>query len=147
MTVPDEGIEIHDSPTRWVARHIRSYVESDGRKGHRWHGVDTLLLTTTGRKTGRLRRTALIYGRDGDRYLVVGSNGGAARHPAWYLNLVAHPQVELQVGAERTAAAARTADADEKPPLWRLMAELWPEYDNYQKRTEREIPLVILEPM
>jgi deazaflavin-dependent oxidoreductase (nitroreductase family) len=137
---------VEDSPKGWVASHIRRYVDSDGDKGHEWRpGVYTLLLTTRGRRSGRLRRTALIYGRDGDRYLVVGSVGGAAKHPAWYLNLVEHPEVEVQVGAERFAARARTATAEEKPPLWSVMAKIWPAYDAYQKKTRRDIPVVILE--
>jgi deazaflavin-dependent oxidoreductase (nitroreductase family) len=133
-----------DNPTGWVANHIRRYVESDGRKGHEWRtGVYTLLLTTRGRKSGNLRRTALIYGRDGDRYLVVASLGGAPRHPAWYLNLVEHPEVQVQAGADRFAARARTATAEEKPPHWRLMASIWPDYDRDQKNTSRDIPVVI----
>jgi hypothetical protein len=87
--------EVFDNPTGWVNKHIRGYVASDGKRGHRWNGVNTLLLTTRGRKSGTLRRTALIYGRDGDRYLVVGSRGGAQQHPAWYLNLVANPEVAV----------------------------------------------------
>ena len=138
--------EIHDSPTGWVARHIRGYVESDGKRGHRWHGVDTLLLTTTGRKSGKLRRTALIYGRDGGRFVVVGSKGGAADHPQWYLNLVEDPDVEIQVGPDRFPATARTATDAEKPELWRMMAGIWPEYDRYQTRTTRQIPVVVIEP-
>jgi deazaflavin-dependent oxidoreductase (nitroreductase family) len=139
--------EVLDSPKGWVARHIRRYVDSDGRNGHEWRpGVYTLLLTTRGRRSGQLRRTALIYGRDGDRYLVVGSVGGAARHPAWYLNLVAHPEVEVQVGADRFAARARTATAEEKSRLWPLMTAIWPQYDDYQHKTRRDIPVVILEP-
>ena len=134
-----------DSPRGWVARHISQYVETNGRKGHRWQGVPTLLLTTRGRKTGKLRRTALIYGIDGDRYVVVASTGGADKNPAWYLNLVDNPEVELQVGAATFRARARTADRDEKPPLWELMASIWPDYDKYQAKTEREIPVVILE--
>jgi deazaflavin-dependent oxidoreductase (nitroreductase family) len=140
-----EQEEVLDSPTGWVARHVRRYVETDGRSGHRWNGRQTLLLTTRGRRSGRLRRTALIYGRDGDRYLVVASNGGARRHPLWYLNLTAEPEVQVQVGADRFRARARTADAGEKPRLWRLMAEIWPDYDRYQQRTSRDIPVVILE--
>ena len=101
--------EVFDSPKGWVAQHIRRYVETDGRKGHRWRGVDTLLLTTRGRRSGKLRRTALIYGRDGDRYLVVASSGGAKRHPSWYLNLAENPEVWVQVDADRFAARARTA--------------------------------------
>jgi deazaflavin-dependent oxidoreductase (nitroreductase family) len=137
---------VFDSPTGWVARHVKGYVETDGRRGHRWSGVNTLLLTTRGRTTGKLRRTALIYGRDGDRYLVVGSKGGARRHPSWYLNLVEDPDVLVQVGAEKFPARARTATSRQKPRLWREMAKIWPEYDRYQARTDRDIPVVILEP-
>jgi deazaflavin-dependent oxidoreductase (nitroreductase family) len=137
--------EILDSPTGWVARHVRRYVETDGRSGHKWHGRQTLLLTTRGRKSGKLRRTALLYAQDGDRYLLVASNGGARNHPLWYLNLAAHPEVQVQVGADRFVARARTASAREKPRLWALMASMWPDYDSYQKRTSRDIPVVILE--
>jgi deazaflavin-dependent oxidoreductase (nitroreductase family) len=137
--------EIHDSPTRWVKKHIRDYVDSDGAKGHRWNGVQTLLLTTRGRKTGKLRRTALIYGRDRDRYLIVASNGGAKKHPTWYLNLAANPDVTVQVEADVFPARAVAATPAEKPPLWKLMAEIWPDYDRYQAKTSRDIPVVILE--
>jgi deazaflavin-dependent oxidoreductase (nitroreductase family) len=137
--------EVFDSPVGWVAQHIQGYVESDGEKGHRWRGVDTLLLTTRGRKSGKLRRTALIYGRDGDRYLVVASKGGAQKHPEWYLNLAANPEVEVQVGADKFKARARTAGAEEKPELWRVMTSVWPDYDSYQARTKRDIPVVVLE--
>jgi deazaflavin-dependent oxidoreductase (nitroreductase family) len=138
--------EVFDSPTRWVAQHVRGYVETDGRKGHRWWGgVHTLLLTTRGRRTGKLRRTALIYGRDGDRYLVVASRGGADKHPSWYLNLAANPDVEGQVGADKFTARALTATARQKPRLWGLMASIWPEYDRYQAKSKRDIPVVVLE--
>jgi deazaflavin-dependent oxidoreductase (nitroreductase family) len=143
-----EQEEVFDSPTGWVAKHVRRYVASDGRSGHRWNGIHTLLLTTRGRRSGKLRRTALIYGRDGDRHLVVASDGGAARHPSWYLNLLAHPEVEVQVGADKFSARARPASAEEKPPLWRLMASIYPQYDSYQRRAQRagrDIPVVILE--
>jgi deazaflavin-dependent oxidoreductase (nitroreductase family) len=142
---PREEEQIFDSPKGWVAQHIRRYVESDGKRGHRWSGVSTLLLTTRGRRTGKLRRTALIYGRDGDRYLVVGSVGGGNNHPSWYLNLTANPEVDVQVGAERFTARARIATPEEKPRLWRLMASMWPDYERYQARTKRDIPVVILE--
>jgi deazaflavin-dependent oxidoreductase (nitroreductase family) len=128
-----------------VNQHIRAYVESNGEKGHHWRGVDTLLLTTRGRKTGRLRRTALIYGRDGDAYAIVASQGGRPKHPSWYLNLVANPEVEVQVGSEVFTAQARTARAEEKPKLWKTMTSIWSEYDTYQARTKREIPVVLLE--
>jgi len=139
--------EVFDSPTGWVAQHIRGYVESDGEKGHRWRGVNTLLLTTRGRKSGNLRRTALIYGRDADGYVVVASKGGAGKHPEWYLNLVVNPEVEVQAGADKFRARARAATAEEKPALWRLMTSIWLDYDRYQARTEREIPVVVLEPL
>lgn len=134
-----------DSSTGWVADHIRSYVESDGEDGHLYQGWPTLLITTRGRKSGLMRRTALIYGRDGDRYLLVASNAGASRHPAWYLNLSEHPDVALQVGADRFTARARTATPEEKAQLWRLMTGIFPLYDTYQAESERDIPLVLLE--
>lgn len=137
---------VTDSPTGWVNRHIRSYVETGGEEGHTWQGVPTLLLTTRGRKSGKLRRTALIYGQDDDgRYLLVASKGGAPEHPSWYLNLSENPEVGVQVGAEKFAARARTATAEEKPRLWAKMASIWPAYDDYQEKTERDIPVVILE--
>jgi len=138
---------VFDSPTGWVKSHIREYVESDGKKGHVWRGLTTLLLTTRGRKSGKLRRTALIYGRDGENYLLVASAGGALHHPAWYLNLVENPEVELQVGGKKFAARARTATPEEKLRLWQVMSEAFPQYDKYQAKTSRDIPLVILEPV
>ena len=138
--------KVYDSPKGWVASHIRSYIESGGRSGHRWHGVNTLLLTTRGRMTGKLRRTALIYGEEGDRYVVVASMGGAPKHPEWYLNLVANPDVKVQVGEEEFGAVASTVTGDQRPERWKRMAEIWPDYDNYQKKTKRTIPVVILEP-
>lgn len=137
--------EVVDSPTGWVARHIREYVETDGSKGHRWNGVPTLLLTTRGRKSGKLRRTALIYGQDDGRYVVVASYGGSPEHPFWYRNLAADPNVWVQVGGDKFAAQARTATPEEKPRLWSMMTSIWPDYDDYQSKTSREIPVVILE--
>ena len=140
--------QVFDSPKEWVRSHIRAYVESDGKKGHRWRGLPTLLLTTRGRKTGKLRRTALIYGRDGNNYLLVASNGGARNHPLWYLNLVENPEVELQVGVDKFSARARIATPKEKPRLWQLMAKIFPHYDEFRARAakaERDIPVVIVE--
>lgn len=136
--------EIFDSPRDWVAEHIQRYVETDGRSGHMWKNVPTLLLTTRGRKTGKLRRTALIYGKDGDNHIVVASRGGHPKHPAWYLNLVENPTVDVQVSADKFTALARTAAPDEKARLWQLMVSIWPAYEDYQAKTEREIPVVIL---
>jgi deazaflavin-dependent oxidoreductase (nitroreductase family) len=132
-------------PPGWQKEHMRRYIESGGRDGHIWEGVTTLLLTTRGRRSGELRTTPLIYGRDGDRYLVVASRGGAPTHPDWYQNLVANPEVHVQVMADRFKARARTSTAAERPALWKTMTSIWPAYDEYQTRTTREIPLVIIE--
>lgn len=136
---------VTDSPVDWVARHIQRYVETDGAEGHIWQGVPTLLLTTLGRKSGQWRRTALIYGADGDRVVVVASKGGAPEHPAWFRNLAGSPQVRVQVGAEAYDARARVADGEERARLWALMVGVWPAYEDYRARTEREIPVVVLE--
>jgi deazaflavin-dependent oxidoreductase (nitroreductase family) len=132
-------------PPGWQQEHARRYVESGGKDGHIWEGVTTLLLTTTGRRSGQARTTPLIYGRDGDRYMVVASRGGAPQHPAWYENLAARPEVTVQVMADRFKARARTASAAERPALWKTMAAIWPPYDEYQAKTSRTIPVVILE--
>jgi deazaflavin-dependent oxidoreductase (nitroreductase family) len=140
--------KITDSPVGWVAEHTRRYLDSGGEDGHEWRpGVPTLLLTTTGRRTGAKRRTALIYGQDNDRFVVVASKGGAAKHPAWYLNLDADPDVELQVFDDAFAARATTASGAERERLWALMRQIWPAYDGYQTKTDREIPVVILTPV
>jgi deazaflavin-dependent oxidoreductase (nitroreductase family) len=137
--------EVFDNPTSWVATHIARYVETDGRRGHTFMGMDSLLITTRGRRSGKLRRTALYYGVDAGRYVVIASNAGADRHPDWYLNLVAEPEVRVQVLADRFAARARTATAGERPRLWALMAGLNPAFEDYRLKTERELPVVILE--
>ena len=149
QTGTSSGERIYDSPEAWVRKHIQDYVESDGEKGHIWRGMSTLLLTTRGHKSGKLRRTALIYGQDGPNYLVVASNGGSPHHPLWYLNLAANPQVELQVGAEKISGFARTATPAEKPYLWKIMSNIFPTYDTYLVKAAeagRDIPLVIVEP-
>jgi deazaflavin-dependent oxidoreductase (nitroreductase family) len=128
------------------ATHIARYRETNGEVGYEWNGVPTLLLTTTGRQTGQPRTCALIFGRDGDDYLVIASTGGAPRHPSWYLNLQARPAARIQVKTQHLDVVARTASADEKPRLWKIMTDLWPNYDVYQTRTERTIPLVVLSP-
>lgn len=125
--------------------HVRRYRETDGEVGYLWRGVPTLILTTTGRRSGRQRSTPLIFAEDGDAYVIVASKGGAPRHPAWYLNLVDHPKVEVQVKGDRFEALARTAGPGERERLWRLMAGIWPDYDVYQERTTRQIPVVVLE--
>ena len=132
--------------TLFGKEHVERYVATDGREGHDWvNGAPTLILTTIGRRSGNARSTPLIYGRSGDHYLVVGSQGGAPTPPNWYLNLEANPDVTVQVKDDRFTAHARTATPQEKPELWKTMASIWPAYDDYQTRTQREIPVVILE--
>lgn len=126
--------------------HVRRYQETHGEVGYLWNGVPILLLTTTGRRTGELRTTPLIFGKDGEDYLIIASQGGAPTHPLWYLNLVADPEAQIQVRAEHIAVTAHTATDAEKPRLWKIMTEQWPNYDVYQTRTERLIPLVSLRP-
>ena len=126
--------------------HVKRYRETGGDVGHIWkRGSKILLLTTKGRKTGEPRTTPLIYEEDGDRYVVVASQGGAPTHPGWYLNLDKDPNVELQVLDEAFAARARTAEGEERERLWQLVNQQWPDYDSYQTKTEREIPVVVLE--
>ncbi|WP_199545994.1 nitroreductase family deazaflavin-dependent oxidoreductase [Streptomyces sp. N35] len=132
------------TPTGWVAKQARTYEESGGTKGTTVMGVPCLLLDYQGRKSGLWRRTVLIYGRDGDDYLIVASNGGADQHPAWYLNLRANPDVRLRVETERFDATAATLDADEKERVWPALVELFPQYADYRKKTERDIPVVRL---
>jgi deazaflavin-dependent oxidoreductase (nitroreductase family) len=126
--------------------HVRRYRETDGEVGYIWNGAPILLLTTTGRRSGEPKTSALIFGRDGDDYLIVGSMGGAPKHPSWYLNLSANPEVEIQVRGDRIPAVAHTASDDEKGRLWQIMTEVWPNYDAYQTRTDRSIPVVVISP-
>jgi deazaflavin-dependent oxidoreductase (nitroreductase family) len=126
--------------------HIRRYRETDGEVGYLWNGATALLLTTTGRKTGQARTQPLIFASDGGDYLVVASMGGAPQHPSWYLNLVDHPDAEVQVKGDVIPVRAHTATAEEKPRLWKIVTAQWPNYDVYQTRTERQIPVVVLSP-
>jgi deazaflavin-dependent oxidoreductase (nitroreductase family) len=126
--------------------HVRRYQETGGQVGYIWNGVPTLLLTATGRRTGEPRTTALIFARNGDDYVVVASMGGAPQHPAWYLNLLAKPEAQIQVKTERIAVRARTATGEERARLWEVVSAPWPNYNAYQQRTERSIPVVVLTP-
>ncbi|HET6714724.1 MAG TPA: nitroreductase/quinone reductase family protein [Actinomycetota bacterium] len=139
-----ERDDVHDSPTGWVARHVGGYVESDGKTGsplaRRRHPAAH---HPRGRRTGTLRRTALIY----DRLVVVASAGGKATRPWWFLNLVDEPEVYLQVGAERFRAMASIATGRTRTRSWATMVGIWPEYERYQRRTERRIPVVVLQPI
>jgi proline iminopeptidase len=126
--------------------HVRRYRETDGEVGSIWRrGSKILLLTTEGRTTGEPRTVPLIYEEDGDDWVIVASKGGAPKHPGWYRNLAREPRVEVQVKGEVFPARARTATGEERERLWRLAARQWPDYDAYRERTDREIPVVVLE--
>jgi proline iminopeptidase len=126
--------------------HVRRYRETGGDVGHIWkEGSTVLLLTTTGRKSGEQHTTPLIYAQDGDRYVIVASKGGAPDDPGWYRNLDKTPAVELQVKDDVFPARARTAEGEERDRLWQKANEVWPHYAEYQQKTDREIPVVVLE--
>jgi deazaflavin-dependent oxidoreductase (nitroreductase family) len=132
--------------TLFGKEHIDRYLATGGAEGHDWaNGTSVLLLFTTGRRTGKEYTHPLIYREHDGAYLVVASKGGAPEPPEWYRNLSANPDVEVQVKDERFPVRARTATAEEKPELWKLMTEVWPDYDTYQTKTSREIPVVVLE--
>jgi deazaflavin-dependent oxidoreductase (nitroreductase family) len=137
---------VTDSPIGWVARHVRQYLRTGGQEGHRRYGHDCLLLTTRGRVTGRPRRTALFYWRHGDRYLVVPSNGGVPAFPDWYLNLLAEPEVVVQVGTEVFVAHARTAAEGDRPRLWDAVVTGLPRYARFAEKAGRDLPIVVLVP-
>ena len=128
------------------AEHVRRYRETNGEVGYLWNGVPSLLLTTTGRRSGQPRTNALIFGQDGDDFLVVASMGGAPNHPNWYVNLKARPEAKVQVRDRQLEVVARTATDEEKPRLWKIVTDVWPNYDVYQSRTDRVIPVVVLTP-
>ena len=135
-----------EAETLFGDEHVKRYRETSGEVGHIWKkGSKTLLLTTKGRKSGEPRTTPLIYENAEDKYVIVASKGGAPEDPGWYENLSKEPQVELQVKDEVFQARARTAEGEERERLWKLAAEQWPDYDAYQTKTDREIPVVVLE--
>ncbi|HEY4097932.1 MAG TPA: nitroreductase family deazaflavin-dependent oxidoreductase [Baekduia sp.] len=126
-------------------QHVERYEATDGAEGHEWEGTQALILTTVGRKSGEERKSALIYAEHDGKQLIVASKGGAPEPPAWYLNLQAQPEVQVQVKGDRFTARARDATPEEKPELWKLMVGEWPAYDEYQTKTDRQIPVVVLE--
>ncbi len=132
-----------DDDNLFGAEHVRVYRETDGERGYHWRGTKILLLSTRGRNSGEERTTPLIHRADGDRWIVVASKGGAPDHPDWYKNLEADPIALIQVKDERIPVRAVRAGEDERERLWKLMTEVWPAYDEYQQRTDREIPVVI----
>ncbi|HUA74035.1 MAG TPA: nitroreductase family deazaflavin-dependent oxidoreductase [Solirubrobacteraceae bacterium] len=126
------------------AEHVRVYRETAGERGYHWRGTTILLLTTRGRRSGEERTTPLIHRTDGERFVIVASKGGTPENPSWYENLRADPHATIEVKGETIPVTAATAAGEERERLWRLMAEVWPDYDAYQARTEREIPVVVL---
>ena len=138
----------------WIAKHIALY-RSDPEKAHMWDSkaaggsglLPTLLLTTIGRKSGEARSLPLIYGNVGDSYVIIASKGGMPTHPVWYLNLEAKPECELMVGAKSVSARARVVEGEERERIWNQMAKIYPPYLDYQKATEREIPVIVLDPV
>jgi proline iminopeptidase len=134
------------STTLYGREHVRRYRETDGKEGHIWkEGSTVLLLTTTGRKSGNETTTPLIYGLDGDNPVIVASKGGAPEHPGWYRNLSKSPEVGVQILGDRFRAHAHVAEGAERERLWRKMNEIWPHYEEYARKTDRLIPVVVLE--
>jgi deazaflavin-dependent oxidoreductase (nitroreductase family) len=124
--------------------HVARYEETGGKVGHDWNDTSCLVLRALGRRTGELRKVPLIFGRDGEDYVLIASKGGAPEHPGWYENLLAHPDVELQVWDEVIPVTARTGTAADKARVWPAMVAQWPDYDAYQEASSREIPVVLL---
>jgi deazaflavin-dependent oxidoreductase (nitroreductase family) len=123
------------------------YRLTGGRVGGKLYGVDVLVLTTIGRRSGKPRSSALLYGRDGQNLVVIASKGGSPRHPSWYVNLRRHPEATVQIGKDVFKVRARDATPEERPRMWETMTRLYPAYDDYQKKTSRQIPVVVLEPV
>ncbi|GIE95698.1 nitroreductase family deazaflavin-dependent oxidoreductase [Paractinoplanes rishiriensis] len=146
MAVADDLDRATDSTWDWVAEHTRTYLASGGTEGHESNGVHTLVLATTGRRSGQARRTCLIYGTSGDDFVVVASKGGADQHPAWFKNLEEDPSAGVQAGTRRFTARARVASPAEREALWPQMARIFPLYEEYARKTERVIPIVLLTP-
>jgi deazaflavin-dependent oxidoreductase (nitroreductase family) len=143
MSLLDDPI---DPAPGWQRSHLEDYLRTDGKDGHIWMGAPTLLLTVRDLRTGRGRRTPLIYGRDGDRFVVVASAGGRPEHPLWYRCVDADPEVQVQLFGDVFPGRAYTATGEERERLWREMNKIWKDYDSYQTKTERQIPVVVIEP-
>jgi deazaflavin-dependent oxidoreductase (nitroreductase family) len=146
MAVATDLDHAADSTWDWVAEHTRKYLASGGTEGHESDGLFTLVLATTGRRTGQPRRNCLIYGTSGDDFVVVASKGGADEDPAWFKNLQANPSVGVQVGTRRFTAHARVASAAERASLWEQMVRIFPLYAEYAQKTDRVLPVVLLTP-
>ncbi len=137
----------------WITSHVRTYLESGGTKGHMWDStpmggpgeLPCLLLAAKGRKTGKTTTLPLLYGTTGESFVIVASRGGAPEHPGWFLNLQATPEVSIMVGPQTCAVRARVAEGAEREELWQRMVEIYPPYTDYQAKTERRIPVVVLD--
>jgi len=142
---------------KWMVDHSNLYLSSGGKEGHMYTAsfpgketrtVPSLMLTTTGRKSGQKFLFPLFYGKTGNSYFIIASKGGAPEHPGWYKNILANPEVEVQVGTEKKKVRARTASGAERATLWKQATAFWPSYDDYQKKVpDREIPVVVLDPV
>jgi len=141
---------------QWMVDHANAYLASGGTEGHMYTVtppgyaqmvVPSLLLTTTGRKSGEKFIFPLFYGMTGGSYIIVASKGGAPEHPGWYRNILADPHVDVQAGTVKTKAVARTATGEERAKLWQQALLFWPPYADYAKKTDREIPVVVLDPI
>jgi deazaflavin-dependent oxidoreductase (nitroreductase family) len=127
--------------------HVKAYRETNGETGYIWNGAPTLLLTTKGRKSGEPRTIAIIYTPYGSSFVIIGSQGGAPTHPQWYQNILKEPRVQVQVKADKYEAIARTAESPEREQIWAECLKIWPRFDEYQKRTTRRIPVVVIDPI
>jgi deazaflavin-dependent oxidoreductase (nitroreductase family) len=138
--------EYEPSPAQWVRDQVEEYEGSGGTRGTTMRGIPVVILTNKGAKSGKIRKTPLMRVEHDGRYAVVASQGGAPKHPTWYHNLVADPQVQLQDGPVRQDMVAREVTGDEKAEWWDRAVEAFPDYADYQKKTDREIPVFVLEP-
>ncbi|MCX5046027.1 nitroreductase family deazaflavin-dependent oxidoreductase [Aldersonia sp. NBC_00410] len=136
--------EYEPSPSAWSREQAETFEQTDGREANTMKDVPIILLTTKGAKTGKLRKTPLMRVEHDGEYAVVASLGGAPKHPVWYHNIVAEPHVELQDGAERHDYTAREVHGEERDLWWQRAAEVWPDYNEYQTKTDRVIPVFVL---
>lgn len=151
--IVDDGTEVmplqgeyEPSPAQWVRDQVEQYESSGGTEGTSMRGMPVIILTTLGAKSGKIRKTPLMRVEHNGAYAVVASQGGAPKHPVWYHNLTADPRAELQDGPVRKDMTAREVTGDEKALWWERAVEAFPDYADYQKKTDRQIPVLVLEP-
>ena len=144
--MPLQG-EYEPSPTPWVREQVELYEASNGAEGTTLRGVPVIIVTTRGVKSGKLRKVPLMRVEHAGTYAAVASQGGAPKHPTWYFNLLADPDVEVRDGSTVTDMRARELEGEEKTAWWQRATTVWPDYDKYQLKTDREIPLFLLEPI